>query len=63
MPFCDSKAGESPFEMTPCACEYKPVRKEARLGPQSAFVTKASVKRTPPEAMRSMFGVRRRELP
>ena len=41
------------------AWEYRPVRMLARLGEQSALVTKASVKRTPSSATRSMLRVRR----
>jgi len=42
---------------------YCPVRIAARLGVQMEFVQKQFVMRTPPAAIRSMFGVRLMRLP
>jgi hypothetical protein len=45
------------LSITPCACEYWPERNVARLGAQSALMTKAFSKRMPVAASRSRFGV------
>src|SRR5688572_8337232 len=54
---------DGPLVTTPCVWEYWPVRKEARLGAQTEFVTNISVNRIPSAPIRSMFGVLRIELP
>ena len=43
---------------TPCVCTYCPVIIEARLGEHSEVVTNMLWNRTPPDARRSLLGVR-----
>src|SRR5438045_704664 len=49
--------------MTPFACEYRPVKKQAREGEQRGMVTKELLKYAPSAAMRSMLGVLRNGWP